>query len=83
MILNDFDENLMDIEPGYSLPEVQLSDFIRLMQILFEYMHPILSGNQVSNPKSKKWSFEYQNSKIQIDRLTPFRWYIICISQGS
>ena len=26
------------------LPEVQLSIFIRLIQIVFEYMHPIVSG---------------------------------------
>ena len=28
----------------YFLPKVQLSIFIRLIQIVFEYMHPIVSG---------------------------------------
>jgi hypothetical protein len=32
-----------------NLPESQLSVFIHFMQIDFKYMHPILSGNQVSN----------------------------------
>jgi hypothetical protein len=33
----------------YILPEVQLSVFVQLIQILLGYMRPIVSENRVSN----------------------------------
>jgi hypothetical protein len=51
---------------SYTLPESQLSVFMHLMQILFEYMHPTVSGDQVSNRMDKKWRFETQNGGILV-----------------
>jgi hypothetical protein len=39
---------------------------MHLMQILFEYMHPTVSGDQVSNRMDKKWRFETQNGGILV-----------------
>ena len=44
-------------QTGDFLPEVQLSVVVQLMQIQFEYMHPILSGNRVSNWIDNEWRF--------------------------
>ena len=64
------------------LPEVQLSIFIRLIQIVFEYMHPIVSGNYVSNRNRKKWRIDIAKGQIQVAGLTPSSWDIIWKSQG-
>jgi hypothetical protein len=48
------------------LPESQLSVFIHFMQIDFKYMHPILSGNQVSNRNKKNGVLSTKNVKFRL-----------------
>jgi hypothetical protein len=42
---------------------------------------PYRIGEMPVKLKSEKYGFEYQNQKIQIARITPFHWDIICVSQ--
>jgi hypothetical protein len=53
--------------------EVQLSIFVQLIQILFEYMHPIVSGKCLSNKnvkngllKSIKGEFKMLDSPLPV-----------------
>ena len=67
---------------AYHLPEVQLSIFIRFMQILFGYMNPIVSGNRVSNRNPKNWNIENEKGLIHAAGFTLIGWDIIIVSQG-
>ena len=49
VIFADSNRNLSLYEMSYFLPEVQLSIFIRLIQIVFGYTQLIVSMNRVSN----------------------------------
>lgn len=58
---------------GYRLPEVQLSVFVQLIQILYGYMHPIVSGKCLSNKnvkngllKSIKNEFKMSDSPLPV-----------------
>jgi hypothetical protein len=53
VILSVSDLNLGLDGMSYTLPEVQLSVFVKLIQILFEYMHPIVSGKCLSKKMLK------------------------------
>jgi len=66
----------------YTLPEVQLSIVIQLIQIQFGYIQLILSGNWVSNRNYKNCDIEPEKGRIQFAGFTPFCWYIICVSHG-
>ena len=54
------------------LPEIQLSIFVQLIQILFEYMHPTVLANFLSNRNVKNGHLKSVrvNSKF---RIHPFR----------
>jgi hypothetical protein len=65
-----------------TLPEAQLSDSKRLLQIRFGYMQLIVSVSRVSNLNHRKWGIETENGRIQIAGFTLFSWYIICVSHG-
>jgi len=43
------------------LPNYQLSIFCQILQILFEYMHPNVLEDQVSNRIDDEWRFEIEN----------------------
>ena len=49
-----------------SLPDPQLSFFAQIMQILFEYTNPIVSGNQVSNRNQKNGVLSTKNGKFRL-----------------
>jgi hypothetical protein len=53
VIFTDSNRNLSLYEMSCTLPEVQLSVFVQLIQILSEYMHPIVSGKWLSNKNVK------------------------------
>jgi hypothetical protein len=57
-------ENKLDLGlalGGDFLPNPQLSLFCQILQILYEYTHPNVSRDQVSNRIDKKWQFETEN----------------------
>ena len=62
-----------------NLPESQLSIFCLILQILFEYTHPNVSGDQVSNRIDKKWQFKTENGQILVSRIAIYGWDIIWI----
>jgi len=62
-----------------SLPNYQLSFFCIILQILFGYMHPIVSGDQVSNWIHNEWRFENHNGQIVGFGIALLGWDIIWI----
>jgi len=79
VILTGLDGNLGLYEMSYFLPNYQLSIFCQILQILFEYMHPILSLNQMSNWIEKKWRFETENGWILVAEIALLGWDTIWI----
>jgi len=52
------------------LPEVQLSAFVQSLQVQFEYMHPIVSRNKVSNRNQKNGALSYKKGKFRFSELS-------------
>jgi len=48
------------------LPEVQLSVFVQLIQILYGYIHPIVSGKCLSNKNVKNGQFKMSDSPLPV-----------------
>ena len=63
------------------LPEVQLSVFHQLLQILYGYMNPIVSGKCLSNKNAKNCHLKSINGWFQNVGFTPSGWDIIWVSQ--
>lgn len=86
--LNKFNDMLL-IRPKYDkfppndfLPNYQLSIFSQILQILFGYTHPNLSGDQVSNRIDNEWPFENEKVQMQASGFTFLGWYMIWKSHG-
>jgi hypothetical protein len=65
-----------------NLPEVQLSTFSKLFEILNGYMDRTVLGNLMSNRNFEKWGMETDKECTQVAGFTLFCWYIICVSHG-
>jgi len=59
------------------LPEVQLSVFVQLIQIVYKYMHPIVPGKCLSNKNVKNGHLKPIKGSIQNVGFTPPGWDMI------
>ena len=65
-----------------SLSDVQLSVFVKLIQIVYGYMHPIVSGKCLPNKNVKNGQLKSIKGSIQNIGFTPPGWDMIWVSQS-